>query len=377
MRIGGTRNPVPRCSRLGPLPTFTPHPYPCLGAGVRSRVTFTFESTSANTVLPSFDSQTRVVRTDLLEATGFYCWIAFGFTAFFCVLEVIEMKSSGVGAYFQDMWNVMDWLNYLIFFLVFYMMRTYLRLHGNLPCSPLCERAGYKDDWEVMTALKQGKLFLSLCVCIQLLKIIKFVSALIPKFGLAPSVLKKALTDLVFFTVVFFITMISFSTMFYIQLGPFMAVYATQEGALVATGRALFGDFDIEKILDNSSGYTNTLLFLVYLFTAVFIMLSMFFAILGESQANLRDEQRRNAADAEPEYGALTHMHTFFTERILLNTPIVGTRIQEQRKAVRRNKIEDARAVPPTPVRLMCRLNPWHKCGCSASAPCLIHGGHA
>lgn len=90
--------------------------------------------------------------------------------------------------------------------------------------------------------------------------------------------------------------------MFYIQLGPFMAVYATQvglssltvgikpitdplsrltylgwatqEGALVSTGRALFGDFDIDKILDNSKGYINTILFLMYLFTAVFIMLS-------------------------------------------------------------------------------------------------------
>ena len=34
-------------------------------------------------------------------------------------------------------------------------------------------------------------------------------------------------------------------------------------------------------------GYLNALLFLIYLFVAVFIMLSMFFAILGESQANV------------------------------------------------------------------------------------------
>ena len=326
-------------------------PFYSNNAGVRSRVTFAFESTSTNTVLPSFDSQTRVVRTDMLAATASNCWIALGFTAFFCFLEVIEMKSAGVTAYFQDMWNVMDWLNYLIFFLVFMTMRTYLQLHDNLPCSQLCERAGYVDDWEVMTVLKQGKLYLSLCVCIQLLKIIKFVSALIPKFDLAPSVLKKALADLVFFTVVFFITMIAFSTMFYIQLGPFMAVYATQEGALVATGRALFGDFDIGKILDNSSGYMNTLLFLVYLFTAVFIMLSMFFAILGEAQANLRDEQRAKVGvDAEPEYGVITHVQTFLTEKILINTPVIGDRIREQRKAERGKKIEFARTTPPSPV---------------------------
>ena len=47
-------------------------------------------------------------------------------------------------------------------------------------------------------------------MCIQLLKIIKFASALVPKMDLAPSVLKKALPDLVFFGVVFIISMVGF-----------------------------------------------------------------------------------------------------------------------------------------------------------------------
>ena len=36
--------------------------------------------------------------------------------------------------------------------------------------------------------------------------------------------------------------------------------------------------------MDNSSGYLNALLMLGYLFVAVFIMLSMFLAILAEAQ---------------------------------------------------------------------------------------------
>lgn len=70
-------------------------------------------------------------------------------------------------------------------------MLVYVEQAANVPCAPLCERTGYQDDWQAMTTLKTGKLYLSACVCIQLLKIIKFVSALIPKFGLAPLVLKK------------------------------------------------------------------------------------------------------------------------------------------------------------------------------------------
>ena len=53
----------------------------------------------------------------------------------------------------------------------------------------------------------------------------------------------------------------------------------------------LFGDFPFEEIMDNSRGYTNAILFLVYLFVSVFILLSMFLAILGEAQAAVRSDQ--------------------------------------------------------------------------------------
>ena len=44
------------------------------------------------------------------------------------------------------------------------------------------------------------------------------------------------------------------------------------------------------------SGYVNIGLFLLYLFVAVFIMLSMFLAILGESQAAVRMGQHAPTA---------------------------------------------------------------------------------
>ena len=63
---------------------------------------------------------------------------------------------------------------------------------------------------------------------VQLLKVIKFTTLLVPKMGLATSVLSKALVDLIFFGVVFGITMFAFSCMFYVQLGPVMEEYNDQ-----------------------------------------------------------------------------------------------------------------------------------------------------
>ena len=55
--------------------------------------------------------------------------------------------------------------------------------------------------------------------------------------------------------------------------------------------RALFGDFDVEEILENTESYTAAIFFLAYIFIAVFILLSMFLAILSEAQADVREKQ--------------------------------------------------------------------------------------
>ena len=62
-----------------------------------------------------------------------------------------------------------------------------------------------------------------------------------------------------------------------------------QVNSFISLFRALFGDMNIDEITDNSSGYLNTLLFLGYLFVAIFIMLSMFLAILAEAQVGVRE----------------------------------------------------------------------------------------
>ena len=51
--------------------------------------------------------------------------------------------------------------------------------------------------------------------------------------------------------------------------------------------------------MDNSRGWINALLFLSYLFVAIFICLSLFLAILAEAQAAVREHEARQKADDE------------------------------------------------------------------------------
>ncbi|KOO32780.1 polycystic kidney disease 2-like 1 [Chrysochromulina tobinii] len=283
---------------------------------VRSRVTLLFETTATGTVIPSYDMETSVESSEKMQQTAFWLTIGLVMNSFFCGLEALEMLRMGVGHYFTDPWNVMDWANFGLFFLTYFSLLrcAELRSAARGEChSEVCVRVGYRDDWELMDTMRTSKLFLSLCVCIQLLKIIKFMRVLIPKTALATAVLYHGAVDLFFFGLVFAITLFSFSMMFYVQLGPVMEDFADQTNSFFSLARALFGDFDVDDILDNSSGYLNLGLFLFYLFVAIFIMLSMFLAILGESQSYVRGEmdKQRRRGEMPPEYGIFSYAYEF------------------------------------------------------------------
>merc|ERR1719502_1978757 len=170
-----------------------------------------------------------------------------------------------------------------------------------------CRTFGFYDLWEVFDTARSAKFFMSLCVCIQLLKIIKFTNVIVPKMSLMTRVLSKGCYDLLFFGLIFSVSMFAFCMLFYIQLGSFMDDFYSQTSSVIALAKALFGDFPFDEIIDNSRGYMNAILFLVYLFVAVFILLSMFLAILGEAQAAVRDDQAtaRDAGEAPNDYGFL------------------------------------------------------------------------
>ena len=262
--------------------------------GLRYRISLMFEITSPGAILPSYDVETRIMDETSEAGMVTFAWVAFFLVVFFSLMEAVEVMKGGLGEYVQDMWNLMDWANYIIYFMVFAsVLKTSWLSRTNPRCeSYLCKEVGYYDDWELMGAAGDTKLYLSLCVCIQMLKVLKFAGMCVPKMGLAAAVLRNCLVDMVFFSIAFVISMLAFSMMLFVQLGPVMVSYRDQIASFISLFRALFGDFDIDEILDNSSGYLNALLFLGYLFVALFIMLSMFLAILAENFVKVNDDPK-------------------------------------------------------------------------------------
>ena len=63
--------------------------------------------------------------------------------------------------------------------------------------------------------------------------------------------LYKGRIDLLFFSITFCISMVAFAMMFFVQLGPVMEGFSSIPSCFITLMRALFGDFDLDEIINN------------------------------------------------------------------------------------------------------------------------------
>ena len=183
-----------------------------------------------------------------------------------------------------------DWANFAIYFALYIEYQKLDFALNEFGCEKVCTRVGFHDPWKVMLATTNCKQLLAILTTIQWLKVIKYINGVVPKFALATSVLSHGLADLMMFFIFFIWSIISFSQLFFMQLGPYMEGYASLIRSIVTLGRALFGDFDMEAVINTSNNWLNVMFFIAYLFVAVFILLSIFLTILGEHQGYVRED---------------------------------------------------------------------------------------
>ena len=70
--------------------------------GSQARVRIFFELTSSGALLPSYDSQTRILSVSSLDELELFLWIGLGFCAYFCMIEVVEILGLEDGTFDLD-----------------------------------------------------------------------------------------------------------------------------------------------------------------------------------------------------------------------------------------------------------------------------------
>ena len=84
-------------------------------AGVRHRVSFIFEFTATASLLPSYSTASAVRRSARLARSRIYLNLGLVLTLFFHCLEAVEIRERGT-AYFHDVWNIFDWINFILYY---------------------------------------------------------------------------------------------------------------------------------------------------------------------------------------------------------------------------------------------------------------------
>ena len=91
-----------------------------------------------------------------------------------------------------------------------------------------CDTIGYFDPYKKMYTAREARFYTALCVNIQLLKIVKFTNVIVPKMSLMTRVLGVGSADLLFFGIVFGLTLFAFTMLMFVQIGSFMDDFSNQ-----------------------------------------------------------------------------------------------------------------------------------------------------
>jgi hypothetical protein len=134
--------------------------------------------------------------------------------------------------------------------------------------------------------------------------------------------------------------------LFYVVLGSQLASFSGNAESVMTLTRALFGDFEMDAIME--TGYGNASLFLGYLFVAIFILLSMFLAILGEAQQRVYSEMETAHAKAELPGAAPSAPPDAAALEQEVSVQLLAPPAQEPRSAKPRLQLPPAAPLPPS-----------------------------
>jgi hypothetical protein len=240
----------------------------------------------------------------------------------FMAFELLCLVEEGPIEYFSSAWNHLDIVNFVLFGRMYYLLSAYYiydQSHAVTSGSPIIEKtmgfverytyfSYFADEWGVTEILALNLLLLYM-------KAIKFLIAIAPKCKQLIDVLSFCIYGLLSLLVVILLTVYGFSLMFWVLLGSTMSGFSDKSRSFITMTRAALGDFDVASIDENSPTDTNLLLFLFGITVIQFILLSMFFSILGEAQAIIIARNREEEMDAlseearEAEKRAVEIMH--------------------------------------------------------------------
>jgi hypothetical protein len=206
------------------------------------------------------------------------------FVLYYIFREFWEILSGGVKEYGSDPWNVMDFLNYVIFLVSFVFRIQYMTLISGLEV----REDRYVDLQKVAFFIKQEDNLMAVNAFLTFFKMFQYL-AFFPKLTLLFRTLSNAATDMFLFVLLFGVCFWGFQASFHLAFGSDIPEYRTLLQTAFSLTRLLMGDYDFEKMYEVNS-FLAPVLFMSFTVLSAFILINMFLAILNDSLLIVKDQ---------------------------------------------------------------------------------------
>lgn len=261
--------------------------------GLDSYAKLAFEFPLSGGVSPS--SLVFVTRSDGTTNGEVNTWLYLSLFTFvvFILFEVLCFFEEGAD-YLRSIWNYLDVINFVLFILMYSKLAAYYTTEHSSPVNnPLVEKlVGFHELYSYNDEISSAIAYLAMNLCLLCFKSLKILLAVVPKCKELIDVLAYCAFRLISMFAVTMLAITGFGLMFWVLLGSTMSGFATQMRSIITMTRAALGDFDVSAIDENSPSATNLVLFLFGVTVVQFVLLSMFFSILGEAQAVIISRNR-------------------------------------------------------------------------------------
>ncbi|XP_047736408.1 polycystic kidney disease protein 1-like 2 [Hyalella azteca] len=220
-------------------------------------------------------------------------WIVFCEVAVlvFIVIFLVRVSRSikKVGkSFFRSFWNVMELVKVALSItaVVMYAMKN---AYVALSLGDIANRSGEFMNFQRLALWNETFIYLIAFVCF--ISILECLNLL--RFNVRMSMLARTLrtcsTDLAAFSFTFFITFMAFVQFAYIAFSANMQIYKGFVTTMESMVGHLLGSIDMKEML-HQNGYFGVIFYLVFILLMSFIVLNMFFSIMGEAFASTKEE---------------------------------------------------------------------------------------
>jgi len=227
----------------------------------------------------------------------------------YLVQEVWELYDAGLWVYWHDLWNILDWVNLLLFVSAFCVRLALIVEFSNMNLDPRATTRYFNFQRISLLNSSENNIFATNGFLLWF-KVYKY-TRFFPPMRTVSDTIARSISNTFGFVIVVIFVLFGFSQAGVLAFGNDLVGFRSFIDSFYSLLRLLLGDFDFLAMQYSNRAF-GPLYFLAFMIIVFFIMLSLFLAILNDAYLLV---QADNRARAEKELNVVQVFREWVTDR--------------------------------------------------------------